>query len=111
MYPAVKFSVPIFRAIWWTSINDLTNIETKSKYGFSLKFAYESEQYVVVTGNHTVTQHHLNKRVELISFWINGKMSEPVFENSMFTDDKSYEMSIRTWVCIQNATTCYKRAP
>ena len=38
-------------------------------------------------------------------------MNEPVFENSMFTDDKSYEISIRAWVCIQNATTGYKRAP
>ena len=38
-------------------------------------------------------------------------MNEPVFENSMFTDDKSYEISIRAWVCIQNGTTCYKRAP
>ena len=75
------------------------------------KFAYELEQDVVVTGNHTVTQHHLNKRVALIWFCINGEMNQPVFENSMFTDDKSYEINIRVWVCIQNATTCYKRAP
>ena len=32
-------------------------------------------------------------------------MNEPVFENSMFTDDKSCEISIRAWVCIQDATT------
>ena len=38
-------------------------------------------------------------------------MSEPVFENSMFTEDKSYEMSIRAWVCIQKATTGHKQAP
>ena len=31
-------------------------------------------------------------------------MNEPVFENSMFTDDKSYEISIRAWVCIPDAT-------
>ena len=37
-------------------------------------------------------------------------MNEPVFENSMFTDEKSYEMSIRAGVSIQNATTGYKRA-
>ena len=38
-------------------------------------------------------------------------MNKPVFENSMFTDDKSYEISIRMWVCIQNMTTGYKQAP
>ena len=38
-------------------------------------------------------------------------MNEPVFEESMFTNVKSYEMSIRAWVRIQNANTCYKRAP
>ena len=38
-------------------------------------------------------------------------MNEPVFENSMFTDDKSYEISIRMWVRIQNATTGRKQAP
>ena len=37
-------------------------------------------------------------------------MDAPVFENSMFTDDKSYEISIRAWVCIEKATTGYKRA-
>ena len=65
------------------------------------KFAYESEQDVVVTGNHTVTQHHQNKRVALSSFCINGEMNEPVFENSMFTDDKSYQVSIRAWVAFR----------
>ena len=75
------------------------------------KFAYESEQDVVVTGNHTVIQHHQNKRVAIISFCIDGEMNEPVFENSMFTGDKIYEMSIRAWVYIQNATTCNKRTP
>ena len=64
-----------------------------------------------MTGNHTVTQHNENKRVALISFCRNGERNEPVFENSMFTDDKSYEISIRAWVCIQNVTTGYKRAP
>ena len=73
--------------------------------------AYESEQDVVVTGNHTVTQHHYNKRVAFISFCINGEMNEPGFENSMLTDNKNYGISIRAWVCIQNATTGYKRAP
>ena len=62
-------------------------------------------------GNHTVTQPYENKRVALISFRRNGEMNEPVFENSVFTDDKSYEISIRAWVCIQNVTTGYKRAP
>ena len=38
-------------------------------------------------------------------------MNKPVFKNSMFTDDKSYEISIRMWVCIQNMTTGYKQAP
>ena len=38
-------------------------------------------------------------------------MKEPVFEKCMCTDVKSYKMSIRAWVCIQNATTSYKRAP
>ena len=38
-------------------------------------------------------------------------MKEPFFEKSMFTDDKSYEISIRAWVCIPDATTGYKRAP
>ena len=38
-------------------------------------------------------------------------MNEPVFENSMFTDDKSYEISIRAWVRIQNATTGHEQAP
>ena len=38
-------------------------------------------------------------------------MNKPVFENSMFTDDESYEISIRAWVCVQNGTTGYKRAP
>ena len=38
-------------------------------------------------------------------------MNEPVFKNSMFSDDKSYEISIHSWVCIQNATTGYKRGP
>ena len=38
-------------------------------------------------------------------------MNELVFENSMFTDDESYEISIRMWVRIQNATTGHKRAP
>ena len=37
-------------------------------------------------------------------------MNEPVFENSMFTDDESYEMSIRARVSNQNATTGYKQA-
>ena len=46
-----------------TSIYDLTNIKTRSKSGFPQKFARGSEQDVVVTGNHTVTQHHKNKRV------------------------------------------------
>ena len=27
-------------------------------------------------------------------------MNEPVFENSMFTNDKHYEISIHVWVCI-----------
>ena len=57
------------------------------------KFAYESEQDVFVTSNHTVTQHHWNKRVALISFCINGDMNEPVSEHNIFTDDKSYEIS------------------
>ena len=74
-------------------------------------FAYKSVQDVVVTGNHTVTQHHYNKRVALISFCTNGEMNEPGYENSMFTDDKNYGISIRAWVCIQNATTGYKLAP
>ena len=47
-----------FRAILWASIDDFTNTETRSKFGFPLEFAYESEQDVAVTGNHTVTQHH-----------------------------------------------------
>ena len=38
-------------------------------------------------------------------------MNKPVFEKSMFTDDESYEISIRAWVCVQNGTTGYKRAP
>ena len=38
-------------------------------------------------------------------------MNEPVFKNSMFSDDKSYKISIHSWVCIQNATTGYKRGP
>ena len=38
-------------------------------------------------------------------------MNKPVFKNSMFTDDKSYEIIIRMWVCIQNMTTGYKQAP
>ena len=38
-------------------------------------------------------------------------MNEPVFENSMFTDDKSYEISICAWVFIQNMKTGYKQAP
>lgn len=32
-------------------------------------------------------------------------------KNSMFTDDKSYEMSIQAWVCTQNTTTGYKQVP
>ena len=63
--------------------------------------AHKSEQDVIVTGYHTV----------LISFYINSKMNEPGFENSMLTDDKSYEINIHAWVCIQNTTTGYKRAP
>ena len=63
-----------------------------------------------MTGNHTETQHHWNKQVKL-SFFINGQMNKPVFENSMFTNDKSYEIIIRMWVCIQNMTTGYKQAP
>ena len=78
---------------------------------FLLKFHDYFFLWLVCTANYTVTQHHLNKWVELISFWINDEMNEPVFENSMFTDDKSSEMSIRTWVCIQNATTSYKWTP
>ena len=62
------------------------------------KFAYESEQNVVATGNLIVTQHHKNKQVKLISVYINVDMNEPVFKNSMFTDDKSYKISIRAWV-------------
>ena len=42
---------------------------------------------------------------------MNNEMNEPVFENSMFTNDKSSEISMRAWVGIQNATTGYKRAP
>ena len=38
-------------------------------------------------------------------------MNKPVFENSMFTYDESYEISIRAWVCVQNGTTGYKRMP
>ena len=38
-------------------------------------------------------------------------MNKPVFKNSMFTDDKSYEIIICMWVCIQNKTTGYKQAP
>ena len=38
-------------------------------------------------------------------------MNKPAFENSMFTDDESYEINIRAWVCVQNGTTGYKRAP
>ena len=38
-------------------------------------------------------------------------MKEPVFENSMFTDDKSYEISICAWVCIPDTTTGYKGVP
>ena len=38
-------------------------------------------------------------------------MNEPVFENSMFIDDKSYEISIFVWVCIPDATTGYKGVP
>ena len=38
-------------------------------------------------------------------------MNEPVFENSMFTDDKSYEISICPWVCIPDMTTGYKGVP
>ena len=38
-------------------------------------------------------------------------MNKPVFENSMFTNDKSYEIIIRMGVCIQNMTTGYKQAP
>ena len=38
-------------------------------------------------------------------------MNEPVFENSMYTDDKSYEISIRAWTCIPDAITSNKRAP
>ena len=38
-------------------------------------------------------------------------MNEPVFEDSMFTDDQSYQISFRTWVCIQNATTGFNREP
>ena len=38
-------------------------------------------------------------------------MNEPVFKNSMFPDDKSYEISICVGVCIQNATNGYKRVP
>ena len=41
-----------------TSIYDLTNIKTRSKSDFPQKLARGSEQDVVVTGNHTVTQHH-----------------------------------------------------
>ena len=38
-------------------------------------------------------------------------MNEPGFENSMFTDEKSYEINIHAWVCIQNTITGYKRVP
>ena len=38
---------------------------------------------------------------------MNNEMNEPVFENSMFTNDKSSEISIRAWVGIQNATTAW----
>ena len=38
-------------------------------------------------------------------------MNKLVFENSMFTDDKSYVISICMWVCIQNATTDCKQVP
>ena len=62
------------------------------------KFAYESEQNVVATCNLTVTQHHKNKQVKLISVYINVDMNEPVFKNSIFIDDKSYNISIRAWV-------------
>ena len=40
-----------------------------------------------------------------------GQMNKLVFENSMFTDDKSYVISICMWVCIQNATTDCKQVP
>ena len=35
IYPVVNFSTPFFRAIWWTLIDDSTNIGTKSESSFS----------------------------------------------------------------------------
>ena len=87
-----KFFPSLFQAIWWTSISALTNIKTRSKSSFPWQI-FHSSYKTVVTGNHTVTQHHWwNKQVELIGYCINGKMNEPVLENSMFNHDKSYEL-------------------
>ena len=58
MYPAVNFSIPIFRAIWFTLINDLTNIETKKANPISLKNLHTSQSKTYMTGYHTATQHH-----------------------------------------------------
>ena len=38
-------------------------------------------------------------------------LSDLVFKNSMFTNNKSYEISICAWVCIHNVATGYKWAP
>ena len=89
----------------------ISQISKQETNQVSHKNLHRSEQDVAVTSNHNVTQHHSNKWEELISFCINGKMNEPVFENSMFTDDKSYEISIYTWVFIQNIKTGYKQLP
>ena len=61
-----------------------------------------------VTGNWVAAR--IASRLEM-GLYGEMNVNEPIFENSMFTDDKSYEISIRAWVCIQNATTGCELAP